>query len=138
MRNFLIALFLLFIAFIVLIQASFIDLPDRLVAYSIPRYPNATEWVIHSQTAVIEGSTGADIDSQTSDSTENMIIFYKDKLGKLGWKQDISPKNSYYEIPGAAEFSRKILFWNFHIGMIGSGSDNRKLFFITHDGSTGN
>lgn len=62
---------------------------DYLVARTIPKYPNATEWKVEATSGFPDGRPGADISFYTGDNYDSILAFYSPRLKAQGWKEDV-------------------------------------------------
>ncbi len=79
-----IIVFLVFLLLIIL-GIAFGDIPDRLEAVKIPKYPNATEWSITAFSSWPDGTPSAQICLKTTDNEDAVFSYYRNELSKNGW-----------------------------------------------------
>jgi len=76
------------------------NITDLLVAKTIPKYPNATSWLVSATTGFPDASPSGNISFETNDTGDSVIDYYKMELEKLGWT-----KQATSSVPGYAPYA---------------------------------
>ena len=78
-------LFLLLIIVILFFRVAFGDIPDRIEAMKVPKYPNVNAWRVSDSRGFPDGTPHANIYFSTNDKPDEVISFYRKTLQKKGW-----------------------------------------------------
>ena len=89
-KHFILSILFFLIGFFVSLSfiISFVagDIPDYIVARSIPRYPNASRWKASANSGFPDGRPSGTVNFLTNDIPQSVYDFYQTELPKSGWK----------------------------------------------------
>lgn len=109
--------FLLFVSLMVMAG----DLPDYVVAKSIPIYPHASNYKAYGSSGFPDGSPVGGVNFETMDRAETVMNFYETELPKRGWELQGSSgaiRSKYTDSEShSSYFHRKIGVQNFYIAI---------------------